>query len=170
MNRGRIESVRIRGFRSLADIELSGLPQAAVLIGANGSGKSNFIRFFELLNWMLGSARLVEFIERQGGADDQLFGGNRRTPRLESEIVLRTAGGGVTIGSRLPMLITTASSLRRSVFASSAMVLRMVLRRRRSGMTLVMGSGKPRSSGKRKSGMPLILARSLLGGQRDRTT
>ena len=93
MNRGRIESVRIRGFRSLADIELSGLPQAAVLIGANGSGKSNFIRFFELLNWMLGSARLVEFIERQGGADDQLFGGNRRTPRLESEIVLRTAGG-----------------------------------------------------------------------------
>ncbi len=92
MNRGRIESVRIRGFRSLADVELLGLPQATVLIGANGSGKSNFIRFFEMLNWMLGSARLREFVERQGGADDQLFGGNRRTPSLECEIALRTAG------------------------------------------------------------------------------
>ena len=93
MNPGRIESVRIRGFRSLADVELLGLPQATVLIGANGSGKSNFVRFFEMLTWMLGARRLGEFIERQGGADDQLFGGNRRTPNLESEIVLRTAGG-----------------------------------------------------------------------------
>ena len=41
---------------------------------------------------MLGSARLREFVERQGGADDQLFGGNRRTPSLECEIALRTAG------------------------------------------------------------------------------
>ena len=45
-----IESVRIKGFRSLADVEIEGLPQVAVLIGANGSGKSNFIRFFEMLN------------------------------------------------------------------------------------------------------------------------
>ena len=94
MNPGRIESVRIRGFRSLADVELSGLPQATVLIGANGSGKSNFIRFFELLTWMLGSGRLGEFVERQGGADDQLFGGNRWTPRLEAEVrLLRTDRG-----------------------------------------------------------------------------
>ena len=83
-----IESVRIHGFRSLANVELSGLPQATVLIGANGSGKSNFIRFFELMNWMLGSARLGEFVEQQGGADDQLFGGSRRTPRLEAEVRL----------------------------------------------------------------------------------
>ena len=88
MNPGRIESVRIRGFRSLADVELSGLPRATVLIGANGSGKSNFIRFFDLLSWMLGSGRLGEFVERQGGADDQLFGGNRWTPRLEAEVRL----------------------------------------------------------------------------------
>lgn len=80
--------MHIRGFRSLEDVELSGLPQAAVLIGANGSGKSNFVRFFELMNWMLGSARLGEFVERQGGADDQLFGGSRRTPRLEAEVRL----------------------------------------------------------------------------------
>ncbi len=88
-----IESVEIKGFRSLADVTVSKLSDATVLIGANGSGKSNFIRFFELMSWMLRSRQLGAFIERQGGADDQLHGGNRVTPRLEAEISLRTAQG-----------------------------------------------------------------------------
>ena len=90
-NPAKIESVRIRGFRSLADVEITELPMATVLIGANGSGKSNFIRFFEMLSWMVRSNRLREFVERQGGADDQLFGGNRVTPRMEAEIRLRAS-------------------------------------------------------------------------------
>ena len=90
MNPTRIESVSIQGFRSLADFKITELPNAAVLIGANGSGKSNFIRFFEMMSWMLRSRNLAEFIERQGGADDQLFRGNRHTPRLNAEINLRT--------------------------------------------------------------------------------
>ena len=88
-----IESVRIRGFRSLKDIELSEIPRAAVLIGANGSGKSNFIRFFEMMNCMLEYRRLAEFIGRQGGADDQLHGGSRHTSRIEAEVRLRTDEG-----------------------------------------------------------------------------
>ena len=88
-----IESIHIRGFRSLADVQLSNLPQAAVLIGANGSGKSNFIRFFDMLSWMLRSRQLGEFVTRHGGADDQLFGGNVRTPRMEAEIRMRTERG-----------------------------------------------------------------------------
>ena len=93
MDTAMIESVRIRGFRSLADVEISGLPRATVLIGANGSGKSNFIRFFEMLSWMIKSRKLGEFIVSHGGADDQLFGGNRVTPRMEATIRLRTGGG-----------------------------------------------------------------------------
>lgn len=88
-----IDRVRIQGFRSLANVELSDIPRATVLIGANGSGKSNFIRFFDMLGWMLGSHRLAEFVERQGGADDQLFGGNKTTPRIEAEVTLRTGQG-----------------------------------------------------------------------------
>ena len=89
----RIEQVRIQGFRSLADVTLN-LGNLGVVIGANGSGKSNLIRFFDMLSWMLASSgRLGEFVERHGGADDQLFGGNKRTPRLQAEIQLRTKTG-----------------------------------------------------------------------------
>ena len=88
-----IDSVRIRGFRSLADVQMADLPNATVLIGANGSGKSNIIRFFEMVSWMLRSRRLGEFVERNGGADDQLFGGSRITPHIEAEISLRAGGG-----------------------------------------------------------------------------
>ena len=89
----RLESVRIRGFRSLANVELSALGATSVLIGPNGAGKSNFIRFFEMLSWMLRSGRLGEFVERHGGADDQLYGGNGTTPRMDAELALRTDVG-----------------------------------------------------------------------------
>ena len=93
MNNPAIESVRIRGFRSLVDVELSGMPKATVLIGANGSGKSNVIRFFEMMSKMIQSRELGEFVARNGGASDQLFGGSRRTPRMEAEIAIRTDVG-----------------------------------------------------------------------------
>ena len=89
----KIESFSIKGFRSLADIEITSLPDVAVMIGANGSGKSNLIRFFEMLSWMLKARRLAEFVARHGGADDQLFGGSTRSPRMESLLSLRTIDG-----------------------------------------------------------------------------
>ena len=88
-----IEHLRVRGFRSLADVELSPVAGANVLIGANGSGKSNIVHFFTMLSWMLKSRRLAEFVSREGGADDQLHGGNDTTPRLEAEIRIRTVTG-----------------------------------------------------------------------------
>lgn len=85
-----IERVRIRGFRSLADVEFRPQAGASVLIGANGSGKSNVVKFFEMLSWMLKSRKLAEFTGREGGADDQLHGGNQTWSRLEAEIAIRT--------------------------------------------------------------------------------
>lgn len=94
MNGGSfVERVHVQGFRSLADVELADLLRAAVLIGANGAGKSNFIRFFEMLSWMLKARRMDEFVQKQGGADDQLHGGNRTTPRMEAELSIRTDMG-----------------------------------------------------------------------------
>lgn len=91
--RGRIASLTVRGFRSLAKVEDLQLPQLAVLIGANGSGKSNLIRFFQMLGWMLRGQNLQEFVLRQGGGDDQIFMGVRTTPRLDAEIHIATQAG-----------------------------------------------------------------------------
>lgn len=94
MSAGRIESLRISGFRSLADVDLSNLGNANVLIGANGSGKSNFIRLFEMMCWMLRYPRsLNEFVQRHGGADDQLYGGSTVTSRIAVELGVRTDQG-----------------------------------------------------------------------------
>ena len=87
-----IESLRVRGFRSLADIELSVLPPAAVLIGPNGSGKSNVLRFLDLLRYMLRPRRLRWFVEREGGAGDQLFGGAETTDGIAAEVTLKIGG------------------------------------------------------------------------------
>ena len=84
-----IESLRIRGFRSLEDVELSGLPAAAVLIGPNGSGKSNILWFLVLLWYMLRHRSLEPFVAWQGGAGDQLFSGAASTDRIAAEVTLK---------------------------------------------------------------------------------
>lgn len=90
---GQIRRVSIEGFRSLKKVEQLELPQLAVLIGANGVGKSSFIRFFEMLSWMLRARKLGEFVLRHGGGDDQFFMGARRTPRLHADIRIETPQG-----------------------------------------------------------------------------
>ena len=89
----KIETINIKGFRSLADVTVSELPDVTVMIGSNGSGKSNLIRFFEMLSWMLKSRQLAEFVALQGGADDQLFGGRQQSPLLQSIISIKTPSG-----------------------------------------------------------------------------
>ena len=91
MNSTRIESIRIKGFRSFSDVEIVDLPEGAtVLIGPNGSGKSNLFRFFELVKSMIAYRDLEEFVQRYGGANDQLFGGSKNCPKIEARIVLQS--------------------------------------------------------------------------------
>lgn len=44
-----INSIRIKGFKSIRDLEAFELTDTNVLIGSNGAGKSNFVGFFRLL-------------------------------------------------------------------------------------------------------------------------
>ena len=86
----RIESVHVKGFRSLADVKLDDIPNPMVLLGTNGAGKSNVLRFFEMLK-EVAHLRLAQFTLRQGGAGDQLFGGARLTQQIEVTVFFRTA-------------------------------------------------------------------------------
>lgn len=76
----RLDRIRIAGFKSIRDQEVE-LRPLNVLIGANGSGKSNFIGVFRLLHEIeMGGLQL--FVARGGGADKILHYGRKVTDRL----------------------------------------------------------------------------------------
>ncbi len=79
----QLKRLHLENFRSIqnADIEFGRLN---VLIGANGSGKSNLISFFKMLNEMA-QGRLQEYIARTGRAQSILHFG----PKVSSELKAR---------------------------------------------------------------------------------
>jgi len=80
-----LSHVDIKGFRNLNDVQVD-LSPLTVLIGANGAGKSNFIRFFDLVNLVARGEDLENWVVREGGADDQLFMGSRVTSEITSSL------------------------------------------------------------------------------------
>ena len=83
-----IDKITIQGFKSIRSLEDFELDKVNVLIGANGSGKSNFVRFFSLLREMV-DGRLAMAVNKAGGADSHLFLG----PKITKEIVARMEFG-----------------------------------------------------------------------------
>ncbi len=87
----QLDRLTVRGFKSIRALEDFELRNLNVLIGANGAGKSNFIDLFRMLAAMT-EERLQLFVSRQGGPDALLFGGRKRTERLEAEFVFGRNG------------------------------------------------------------------------------
>ena len=87
--RVQVESLRIRGFRSLRDVQLSPMRSLVALIGPNGSGKTNIFRLFAMLRSMLSARRLANYVGQCGGGDDQLFQGSKETELIDVELSLR---------------------------------------------------------------------------------
>ena len=80
-----IKRLTIKGFKSLRDVNEFRLERLNVLIGANGSGKSNFVSYFRMLRELV-EERLQVWIAKQGGAERILSFGSKVTPALESYI------------------------------------------------------------------------------------
>jgi len=87
----QLTKIRLKGWKSIREVELD-LGPLNVLIGANGSGKSNFISFFRLLHEM-GEGRLQEHIARIGGAESVLHFGSKQTPSIDSELQFTSPWG-----------------------------------------------------------------------------
>jgi predicted ATPase len=79
-----LDSIVIEGFKSIRRVEV-GLRPINVLIGANGSGKSNFIEVFRFLN-AVRHGRLQESVLRAGGAERLLHFGSKTTQQLRFEL------------------------------------------------------------------------------------
>ncbi len=86
-----ISELTIMGFKSIRNLNKFKLKNLNVLIGSNGTGKSNFISYFRMLNEMIPnisneSCRLQSFISQQGGADRILSYGVKETREIYSLI------------------------------------------------------------------------------------
>ena len=49
VDRMHIDRIAIQNFRNFRSIDLDDLPSSLVLVGANGSGKSNFLHALQLV-------------------------------------------------------------------------------------------------------------------------
>lgn len=78
-----MDYIKIKGYKSIKDIRLD-LKPINILIGANGSGKSNFISFFEFLH-ALQDQNLKEYVALRGGPEKLLHKGSENTRVIEFE-------------------------------------------------------------------------------------
>ena len=62
----RVKSIRVRNFKALRDIEMRDIPGFAVLVGANGAGKTTFIDVFGFLKDCLKDNVRIAF-QKHGG-------------------------------------------------------------------------------------------------------
>src|SRR6266542_1852541 len=87
----QLTSLRLAGWKSIRDAKIE-LRPLNVLIGANGSGKSNLVSFFKLMNEMMGG-RFQERVGTTGGAESLLHFGAKRTQAIEAEFRFTTEEG-----------------------------------------------------------------------------
>ncbi len=85
-----ISHIKLAGFKSIKSAELN-FNNLNVFIGANGSGKSNFISFFQMLEFYLSSNDgLAEYVIKNGGAQWLLYFGSKTTKTIEAELSFNT--------------------------------------------------------------------------------
>src|SRR5258708_2715354 len=76
-----LDYITIKGFKSIASIDKLALRPINVLIGANGSGKSNFIGVFDFLH-EIREGRLRDYVLKSGGAEKILHFGSKTTKEI----------------------------------------------------------------------------------------
>jgi predicted ATPase len=84
-----IDYLKIEGFKSIRQLEIKLLP-VNLLIGGNGSGKSNFVSFFKLINAIFSKNFQQYVIEEK--ADNILYFGRKRTAVMKGKLIFTKDG------------------------------------------------------------------------------
>lgn len=87
-----MDYIEISGYKSIDSIRID-LKPINILIGANGSGKSNFISFFDFLN-RLYNRTLNEYIALNGGANKILHKGQKITDKISFKVEFENGKNG----------------------------------------------------------------------------
>lgn len=80
-----LNTISVKGFKSIASMEELKLGAINVVIGPNGSGKSNFIGVFSFLH-AIREGHLQDYVIKAGGADKVLHFGAKVTKTLQIRI------------------------------------------------------------------------------------
>jgi predicted ATPase len=80
-----LDTISVKGFKSIAAIEKLKLGAINVVIGPNGSGKSNFIGVFAFLH-AIREGHLQDYVVKAGGADKVLHFGAKVSKGLQIEV------------------------------------------------------------------------------------
>ncbi len=86
-----LAQIEIEGFKSIRKTSELKLNNLNIFIGANGSGKSNFISVFHLLNQIV-EQNLQNFVRKAGGANTLLYFGQKTTQELELRLTFENDG------------------------------------------------------------------------------
>ncbi len=100
-----LDWITIEGFKSFKKLERLPLRDINIVIGANGSGKSNFLAAFELLR-AYGEGRLTAHVQRHGNAERILHQGSKHTER-----VVLSVGRKENLQARISLISTAADEL-----------------------------------------------------------
>ena len=80
----QLDKISVKGFKSIRELKDFPLYDLNIIIGANGSGKSNFLEIFKFLRatMQMSLPRFLEtdlkkYVQDFGGANDLLFFGFR---------------------------------------------------------------------------------------------
>ena len=87
MNQMKLKCVNLGGYKSInPQGERILFGDVTILLGANGSGKSNLVSFFRMLNYLT-TKSLQVFIENQGSASSFLYYGAKTTKQIDFGIM-----------------------------------------------------------------------------------
>ncbi len=95
----QLTKIEIDNWKSLKTVSIE-LDDINVLIGQNGTGKSNLVQFFHMLNMMM-TGNLQLFVGRSGGANSLLHYGSKTSVFIDSKLTFKTESGTDTYSFRL---------------------------------------------------------------------
>lgn len=91
-----LETISIQGYKSIRELIDFPLTSLNIFIGANGSGKTNFISAFKLINQIV-EENLQLFIGQQGGANSLLYFGQKTTESLKIDLKFGNNGYDIVL-------------------------------------------------------------------------
>lgn len=96
----RIESIRIKNYKLFKDIELNNLPELAIFVGANGTGKSTLFDVFGFLSDALKN-NVNQALKRRGGFKEVISRNQNGLIEFELQFRLTIAGKNRLVTYRL---------------------------------------------------------------------